>query len=54
MAKAQGNKYIDASGHSIPDLLTAILKLFPLDEYDDKPVLLMDMVDSDKAKGMQV
>ena len=53
-AKANDNKYIDASGHQIPDLLKAILKLFPLDAYVYNPVVLMDMVNSDKMKGMEV
>ena len=29
-----GAKYISAHGHSIPDLLEAIMKLFPLDTYN--------------------
>lgn len=37
-----------------PPLLEAILALFPLDQYVAAPVTLMDMVDSDKQKGMQV
>ena len=29
-----GAKYISAHGHNIPDLLEAIMKLFPLDTYN--------------------
>lgn len=39
---------------SLPYLLQSILKLFPLDEYVDEPVFLMDRVDSDKAVNLQV
>ena len=47
-----GPKEIRADGHKIPELLEAILKVFPLDMYVEAPVALMEMVDSDKAKGM--
>ena len=29
-----GAKYVSAHGHGIPDLLEAIMKLFPLDTYN--------------------
>ena len=31
----------------------AILSVFPLDSYCDDPAVIMDLTDSDKAKGMQ-
>ncbi len=34
-------------------LLSSILQIFPLDPYDT-PVMVMDLVDSDKAKGVTV
>jgi len=37
----KNSKVIRADGHSITDLLDAILKLFPLDTYVEKPVSLM-------------
>lgn len=40
--------------HSNPELLKAILKLFPLDQYVEAPVALMDRVPNDKAKGLKV
>jgi len=49
-----GPKEIRADGHKIPELLEAILKLFPLDTYVQVPVAIMDMVDSDKASGLQI
>ena len=49
-----GPKLIDASGLDIPELLEAILKFFPLDTYVFNPVVLMDLVNSDKKKDMEV
>jgi L-fucose mutarotase len=36
------------------ELLKDILQLFPLDQYEQFPVKVMDRVDSDKAKGLVV
>lgn len=41
---------IRCDGHGIPEILDAILKLFPLDTYVEKPVTLMDVVKGDKVK----
>ena len=38
---------IRMDGHKATDILEAILKLFPLDQYDDKPVNLMEKVPGD-------
>ena len=38
---------IRADGHSVPEVLDAILKLIPLDTYTDKPVALMEVVKGD-------
>ena len=51
---SDGAKYINASGHGIPELLAAILEFFPLDTYVFNPVTLMDMVNADKKKDMKV
>eukprot|EP01136_Pigoraptor_vietnamica_P001717 Opistho-1_new@28716 len=45
---------IRADGHNIPALLEAVLKLFPLDQYVEKPVATMQLVPSDAAKGLKV
>ncbi|WP_317366428.1 RbsD/FucU domain-containing protein [uncultured Tyzzerella sp.] len=37
-------------GHSIPNLLDAILKVFPLDTYTDSPVTLMEVMKGDNTK----
>lgn len=36
-----------ADGHTVPELLDAILTLFPLDQYSEKPVALMEVVPGD-------
>lgn len=41
---------IRADGHGVPELLDAILKLMPLDEYVDAPVSLMQVMPGDNAK----
>ncbi len=43
-------KVIRADGHNITDLLEAILKLFPLDTYVEKPVSLMQVMPGDKVE----
>ena len=37
-----------ADGHSATDLLDAILTVFPLDTYVEKPAILMEKMDCDK------
>ena len=41
---------VRADGHSVPELLDAILTVFPLDTYVEKPVLLMQLMDCDVGK----
>ncbi len=36
-------------GHGVPEILEAILEVFPLDQYVEKPVSLMDRVQGDMA-----
>lgn len=38
---------IRCDGHGVPELLEAILKLFPIDQYVDDPVQLMEKVPGD-------
>ncbi|CAB4062081.1 fucU [Lepeophtheirus salmonis] len=49
---SQVQKLIDASGHPIPELLKAILPLFPLDCHVFNPAIVMGLVNSDKEKGI--
>lgn len=41
---------IRADGHGTVELLEAILKFLPLDQYAEKPVALMKVVDGDPCK----
>lgn len=41
---------VRADGHSVPELLDAMLKLMPLDVYVDTPVSLMEIVPGDDVK----
>ena len=44
-AQSMGQRVIRCDGHGVPELLEAILALFPLDSYVDKPVTLMSVID---------
>lgn len=48
MAKAEGAVILRADGHGVPELLDAILQVFPLDAYTDTPVMLMEKMDRDR------
>ena len=41
MAKAKNAIFLRADGHGVPELLDAILQVFPLDTYVEKPAVLM-------------
>ena len=47
--QSMGKKCVRCDGHNAPELLEAILKLFPLDIYQ-KPVYLMDKVPGDTVE----
>ncbi|XP_023679968.1 fucose mutarotase [Paramormyrops kingsleyae] len=49
-----GPAEIRMDGLNIPELLGAILKLLPLDTYVESPAAVMDLVDSDKQRGVAV
>ena len=40
---------IRMDGHGVPEILEAILEVFPLDQYVEKPVSLMERVPGDNA-----
>ncbi|OBS72676.1 hypothetical protein A6R68_12754 [Neotoma lepida] len=44
---------IRADGLDIPQLLEAVLKLLPLDTYVESPAAVMELVPSDKERGLQ-
>ncbi|MDD7267375.1 MAG: RbsD/FucU domain-containing protein [Lachnospiraceae bacterium] len=41
---------IRMDGHNVPEILDAILEVFPLDTYTDKPVNLMEVVAGDTVE----
>ncbi|MFA5293843.1 MAG: RbsD/FucU domain-containing protein [Phycisphaerae bacterium] len=49
-AASMAKKLIRCDGHGVPEVLKAVLKLFPLDIYVEKPVALMEVVPGDKTK----
>ena len=40
---------IRMDGHGVPEILEAVLEVFPLDQYVEKPVSLMERVPGDNA-----
>ena len=51
---SSGPRLVDASGHGVSALLSAVLKFFPLDTYDDHPVMVMQRVESDVKRDLKV
>lgn len=43
-------KVVRCDGHGVPEILDAVLQLFPLDRYVEKPVSLMEVMKGDNAK----
>lgn len=48
IASAKGHENIRCDGHRATELLDAILQLFPLDEFVDHPVTIMDKMEMHK------
>lgn len=48
-AASMGKRVVRLDGHGVPEVLDAILKLFPLDTYVEKPVGLMQVVPGDNV-----
>ena len=46
-AASMAQRLVRCDGHGVPELLDAILQLFPLDSYVDAPVSLMAVVPGD-------
>ncbi len=46
-AASNAKRLIRCDGHNVPELLDAILKLFPLDTYVESPVMLMATGEND-------
>ena len=45
----KNGKVIRMDGHGVPEILEAILEVFPVDQYSEKPVSLMERVPGDNA-----
>ena len=46
-AASYARRLVRCDGHSVPDVLDAILQLMPLDTYVDAPLTLMQVVEKD-------
>jgi len=47
---SHAQRLIRSDGHGVPELLTAIMKFFPLDTYVDHPIFLMSVVPGDPVQ----
>lgn len=48
-AAAVAQRLVRLDGHGVPEILDAVLKLFPLDTYVEEPVFLMEIVPGDNV-----
>lgn len=46
-AASNAKRLVRADGHGVPELLDALLQLFPLDTYVEAPVMLMQVTPGD-------
>ena len=51
-AASMAQRLVRCDGHGVPELLDAILTLFPLDTFVDAPVALMEVVPGDPTVPM--
>ena len=49
-AAANAQRLVRLDGHGVPEILDAILQLFPLDTYVEAPVSLMQVMPGDPCK----
>lgn len=49
-AASNARRLVRCDGHGVPELLDAIMKFFPLDQYVEKPAALMAVVEGDPTK----
>ena len=54
IARQGGCVFLRADGHGTPELLNAILEVFPLDSYTDTPAMLMQKMDCDKELDIPI
>ncbi len=48
-AASNARRLIRSDGHGVPELLDAILQVFPLDQYVESPVMLMQVTPGDSV-----
>ncbi len=48
-AASNAKRLVRCDGHGVPELLDAILQLFPLDTYVESPVMLMQVTPGDNV-----
>lgn len=48
-AEAYGQRVVRLDGNGVPEILEAIMQLYPLDAYVECPVVLMEVVKGDDA-----
>ena len=51
-AASLAKRLVRCDGHNVPELLDAILKLFPLDQHVEHPVMLMDIAPGEARPGI--
>src|SRR5512143_2260916 len=49
-AASMAQRLVRCDGHNVPDVLDAIMQLFPLDTFVEKPIALMAVVPGDDYK----
>ena len=49
-AASVAQRLLRCDGHGVPELLEAILRFFPLDQYVEQPVALMAVVPGDSTR----
>ncbi|GMK46768.1 RbsD/FucU family protein [Paenibacillus glycanilyticus] len=49
-AASHAQRLVRCDGHGVPELLDAIMQLFPLDQYVEKPAALMQVMPGDPAE----
>ena len=51
---SMGTRVIRVDGHGVPEILDAILELFPLDAYVERPTALMSVVPGDPVGAPEI
>ncbi|HUX49297.1 MAG TPA: RbsD/FucU family protein [Spirochaetia bacterium] len=49
-AASHGQRLVRCDGHGVSELLEAIMKLFPLDQFVKRPAFIMEVVPGDPTK----